>query len=74
MLGFFAGLAKTRQEITIETPTSEPAPEGHYVLLQKDNTGVVEGDEQQLHVQEFWAFGQYEDMVEGKEGFNLGQN
>ena len=67
-LGFFAGPAKTHEEITMEAPTSQPTPEGRYVLLQKDNSGV-EGDDQQLHVEEFEAFGQYQDIIEGKEGF-----
>ena len=52
MLGFFAGPAKAGQEITMEAPTSETTPKGRYVLLQKDNSGV-EGDDQQLHVEEF---------------------
>ena len=64
MLGSFAGPAKAGQEITMEAPTSEPAPEGHYVLLQKDNSGV-NGDDQQLHVEEFEAFGIYDDQIEG---------
>ena len=64
MLGFFAGPAKTRQEITMEAPTSEPTPEGRYVLLQKDNSGV-EGEDRQLHVEEFEAFGIYDGQIEG---------
>ena len=48
----------------MEAPTSEATPEGHYVLLQKDNFGV-EGDDQQLHVEEFEAFGIYDGWIEG---------
>ena len=64
MLGSFAGPAKAGQEITMEAPTSETAPEGRYVLLQKDNSGV-EGDDQQLHVEEFEAFGIYDGWIQG---------
>ena len=64
VLGFFAGPAKAGQEITMEAPTSETAPEGRYVLLQKDNSGV-DGDDQQLHVEEFEGFGIYDDQIEG---------
>ena len=64
VLGFFAGPAMTWQEITIEAPTSEATPEGRYVLLQKDNYGV-EGEDQQLHVEEFEAFGIYDGWIEG---------
>ena len=64
VLGFFAGPAKAGQEITMEAPTSDTTPEGHYVLLQKDNSGV-EGEDQQLHVAEFEAFGIYDSQIEG---------
>ena len=64
MLGYFAGPAQTRQEITMEAPTSETTPEGRYVLLQKDNYGV-EGENQQLHVEEFEAFGKYDNIIAG---------
>ena len=63
-LGFFAGPAKAGQEITMEAPTSKATPEGHYVLLQKDNAGV-EGYDQQLHVEEFEAFGIYDGWIQG---------
>ena len=64
MLGFFAGPAKAGQEITMEAPNSEATPEGRYVLLQKDNAGV-EGDDKQLHVIEFEAFGKYDNIIAG---------
>ena len=48
----------------MEAPTSEPTPEGRYVLLQKDNSGV-QGEDQQLHVEEFEAFGIYDGQIEG---------
>ena len=64
VLGFFAGPAKTHQEITMEAPSSEATPEGRYVLLQKDNSGV-EGEDQQLHVEEFESFGIYDGQIEG---------
>ena len=64
MLGFFVGPAKAGQEIMMEAPSPEPTPEGRYVLLQKDNAGV-DGDDQQLHVEEFEAFGIYDDQIEG---------
>ena len=64
MLGSFAGPAKAGQEITMGASTLEPAPEGRYVLLQKDNFGV-EGEDQQLHVEEFEAFGIYDGWIEG---------
>ena len=48
----------------MEAPTSEPPPAGRYVLLQKDNSGV-QGEDQQLHVEEFEAFGIYDGQIEG---------
>ena len=64
VLGFFAGPAKARQEITMEAPTSEATPAGRYVLLQKDNAGV-KGNDQQLHLTEFEAYGEYDGGFEG---------
>ena len=48
----------------MEAPTSKAAPAGRYVLLQKDNFGV-QGEDQQLHVEEFEAFGIYDGWIEG---------
>ena len=48
----------------MEAPSSDPTPEGRYVLLQKDNSGA-EGEDQQLHVEEFEAFGIYDGWNEG---------
>ena len=48
----------------MEAPTSKAAPAGRYVLLQKDNFGV-QGEDQQLHVEEFEAFGKYDNIIAG---------
>ena len=64
VLGFFAGPAKTHEEITMEALTSKATPAGRYVLLQKDNSGL-EGEDQQLHVEEFEAFGNYDNIIAG---------
>merc|ERR1719153_968523 len=48
----------------MEAPTSETT-EGRYVLLQKDNFGV-DGEDQQLHVEEFEAFGKYDNIIAGQ--------
>ena len=49
----------------MEAPTSKAAPAGRYVLLQKDNFGV-QGEDQQLHVEELEAFGIYDDPIQGR--------
>ena len=38
--------------------------EGRYVVLQKDNVGLAEGD-WQLHLAEFMAFGEQTDKITG---------
>ena len=43
---------------------SEVAPEGRYVLLQKDNDGLNK-DDWQLHVANFMAFGEQAAEITG---------
>merc|ERR1712198_526508 len=50
LLGSYVGASVVWQKITIEGPTSGPAPDGRYVLLQKNNSLRME-------VIEFVAFG-----------------
>ena len=56
LLGSYDGSAVNGQKITIEAPASGPPLVGRYVLLQKDNAGLS-GEDRQLHVAEFEAFG-----------------
>ena len=56
LLGSYNGSAVNGQKITIEAPASGPPLVGRYVLLQKDNAGLS-GEDRQLHVAEFEAFG-----------------
>ena len=56
MVSAYTSQAKDGELIALE-PKGR-APEGHYILLQKNNQGLSE-DEQQLHVAEFEAFGRY---------------
>ena len=56
LVSTYDGIATDGELITMEA--SGLAPEGHYVLLQKDNEGLAEGD-WQLHVADFAAFGEY---------------
>ena len=56
LLGSYTGPAVNGQKITLEVPASGSPLLGRYVLLQKDNTGLS-GEDRQLHVAEFEAFG-----------------
>ena len=62
LVGTYDGIATDGELITIEA--SGTSPEGHYVLLQKDNDGLDEGD-WQLHVADFAAFGEYTANIAG---------
>ena len=48
----------------ITIAASEVAPEGRYVVLQKDTDELDEGD-WQLHVANFMAFGEQTDKITG---------
>ena len=63
LVGSYNGIARSGVVITIEA--SGVAPEGRYVLLQKDNDGLDEGD-WQLHVANFVAFGEYTSNIAGR--------
>ena len=56
LLGSYNGPAVNGQKITLEAPASGPPLVGRYVLLQKDNAGLS-GEDRQIHVAEFTAFG-----------------
>ena len=56
LLGSYDGSAVNGQKITLEAPASGPPLVGRYVLLQKDNAGLS-GEDRQIHVAEFEAFG-----------------
>ena len=62
LVGTYEGIATEGELITIAA--SEVAPEGRYVVLQKDNNGLAEGD-WQLHVAHFMAFGEQNDKITG---------
>merc|ERR1711934_84044 len=56
LLNSYNGPAVNGQKITLGVPASGPPLVGRYVLLQKDNAGLS-GDDRQLHVADFAAFG-----------------
>ena len=56
LVGTYEGIAKNGELITIEA--TGVSLEGRYVVLQKDNKELDEG-EWQLHVGDFAAFGEY---------------
>ena len=64
LLGSFRGPAYTKKVTPVEAVSNERSPQGYYVILQKDSTGL-EGDNQQFHVAEFVAFGRYDAQAEG---------
>ena len=61
LLGSVRGPAHTG---VIPIEALSPSPQGYYVILQKDST-ELEGDQQQLHVAEFVAYGRYDASIEG---------
>ena len=62
LVGAFNDIATDGQLITMEA--SGVSPEGFYVLLQKDNDGLVE-TQLVLHVGDFAAFGEYTAKITG---------
>ena len=62
LVGTYNGIARNGVVITIEV--SGTSPEGRYVVLQKDNDGLDEGD-WQLHVANFMAFGEQTAEITG---------
>ena len=62
LVGTYNGIAKNGIVLIIKA--SDVAPEGHYVVLQKDNDGLDE-DDWQLHVANFMAFGERTDKITG---------
>ena len=62
LVGTYNGIATEGELITIAA--SRTSPEGHYVVLQKDNDGLNE-NERQLHVADFAAFGEYSANIAG---------
>ena len=62
LVGTFNDIATDGQLITMEA--SGVSPEGFYVILQKDNDGLVE-TQKVLHVGDFAAFGEYTAKITG---------
>ena len=62
LVGAYNGIARNGELITIEA--SGVSLEGFYVVLQKDNDGLDEG-QWQLHVGDFAAFGEYTAKITG---------
>ena len=56
LLGSYNGPAVNGKLISLEATASGLPLVGRFVLLQKDNTGLS-GEDRQLHVTEFEAFG-----------------
>ena len=64
LLGSFRGPPTHTAVTPVEATSAKPSPRGHYVILQKDSTGLV-GDNQQLNVADIVAFGRYGVGTEG---------
>ena len=62
LVGSYNGSARNGELITFEA--SGVSPEGFYVLLQKDNDGLLE-DDRVLQIGEFVAFGGYTANITG---------
>ena len=62
LVGAYNGIAEDGELITFEA--SGVSPEGFYVLLQKDNDGLLE-DDRVLQIGEFVAFGGYTANITG---------
>ena len=62
LVGTFNGIAKNGELITIEA--SAVSPEGFYVVLQKDNGGLLEED-QLFTIADFSAFGENTATITG---------
>ena len=71
LVGTYEGIAQDGELITIEA--SEVSLEGRYVVLQKDNKGLDEG-QWQLHVGDFAAFGEYTVKKTGKKHIQFKSN
>ena len=63
LVGAYNGIAEDGELITMEA--SGVSPEGFYVLLQKDNDGLLDERQWVLHVGDFAAFGEYIAMITG---------
>ena len=62
LVGSYNDIATDGQLITMEA--SGVSPEGFYVILQKDNDGLVK-TQWVLHVGDFAAFGEYTAKITG---------
>ena len=62
LVGSYNDIATDGELITMEA--SGVSPEGFYVILQKDNDGLVES-QRVLHVGDFAAFGEYTAKITG---------